>query len=442
MDLCFLSALEIIEKTKKGEISSVEVAKSFIDRIEKFENKIKAWAFFDKKFFMEKAQEKDDWRLSGKPLGPLHGLPVAIKDIFKTEDMPTQYGTAIRENYQSRDDAKVVSILRSAGAIIMGKTVTTELAYFDPGKTTNPNDYSRTPGGSSSGSAAAVASFMAPLAIGSQTNGSTIRPASYCGVVGYKPTYGLVSRDGVLRQSFLLDQVGVIARNVEDVALCSSVIIKKDLEDKSTISFPTEDFLNRVQAKPFFEPQLIFIATSKWKNLDDIAKKDFEKFLKKIDKQVTVYSNPSYFEKIFDYHKIIHETDMAYNFLSTYEKHKKKIGKKMLEAIERGLSYKAKDYAEAVDQMAIIYDTFKDAFHHYHAIITPATTGYAPKGLSYTGSPEFCTTWTYLGMPAITLPLIEGSGKLPLGVQLVGEKLDDVRLLQTANWLLKKNKTK
>ena len=442
MDLCFLSALEIIEKTKKGEISSLEVAKSFIDRIEKFESKIKAWAFFDKKFFLERAQEKDDWRLSGKPLGPLHGLPVAIKDIFKTEDMPTQYGTAIRENYQSRDDAKVVSILRSAGAIIMGKTVTTELAYFDPGKTTNPHDYSRTPGGSSSGSAAAVASFMAPLAIGSQTNGSTIRPASYCGVVGYKPTYGLVSRDGVLRQSFLLDQVGVIARNVEDVALCSSVIIKKDLEDKSTISFPTEDFLNRVQAKPFFEPQLIFIATSKWKNLDEDAKKDFEKFLKKIDKQVTVYSNPSYFEKIFDYHKIIHETDMAYNFLSTYEKHKKKIGKKMIEAIERGLSYKAKDYAEAVDQMAIIYDTFKEAFHHYHAIITPSTTGYPPKGLSYTGSPELCTTWTYLGMPAITLPLIEGSGKLPLGVQLVGEKLDDVRLLQTANWLLKKNKKK
>jgi Asp-tRNA(Asn)/Glu-tRNA(Gln) amidotransferase A subunit family amidase len=442
MDLCLLSALEIIEKTKKGEISSVEVAKSFIDRIEKFENKINAWAFFDKKFFLERAQEKDDWRLSGKPLGPLHGLPIAIKDIFKTEDMPTQYGTPIRENYQSRDDAKVVSILRSAGAIIMGKTVTTELAYFDPGKTTNPHDYSRTPGGSSSGSAAAVASFMAPLAIGSQTNGSTIRPASYCGVVGYKPTYGLVSRDGVLRQSFLLDQVGVIARNVEDVALCSSVIIKKDLEDKSTISFPTEDFLNRVQAKPFFEPQLIFIATSKWKNLDEDAKKDFEKFLKKIDKQVTVYSNPSYFEKIFDYHKIIHETDMAYNFLSTYEKHKKKIGKKMIEAIERGLSYKAKDYAEAVDQMAIIYDTFKEAFHHYHAIITPSTTGYPPKGLSYTGSPELCTTWTYLGMPAITLPLIEGSGKLPLGVQLVGEKLDDARLLQTANWLLKKNKTK
>lgn len=440
MDLCLLSALEIIEKTKKGEISSVEVAKSFIDRIEKFENKIKAWAFFDKKFFLEKAQEKDEWRLSGKPLGPLHGLPIAIKDIFKTEDMPTQYGTPIRENYQSRDDSKVVSILRSAGAIIMGKTVTTELAYFDPGKTTNPHDYSRTPGGSSSGSAAAVASFMAPIAIGSQTNGSTIRPASYCGVVGYKPTYGLVSRDGALAQSFLLDQVGVIARNVEDVALCSSVIIKKDLEDKSTISYPTEDFLTRVQAKPFFEPQLIFIATSKWKNLDDDAKKDFEKFLKKIDKQVTIYSNPSYFEKIFDYHKIIHETDMAYNFLSTYEKHKKKIGKKMIEAIERGLSYKAKDYAEAVDQMAIIYDTFKEAFHHYHAIITPATTGYAPKGLSYTGSPEFCTTWTYLGMPAITLPLIEGSAKLPLGVQLVGEKLDDTRLLQTANWLLKKIK--
>ena len=342
MDLCFLSALEIIEKTKKGEISSVEVAKSFIGRIEKFEKEIKAWAFFDKKLFIEKAKEKDDWRLSGKPLGSLHGLPIAIKDIFKTEDMPTQYGTAIRENYQSRDDAKVVSILRSAGAIIMGKTVTTELAYFDPGKTTNPQDYSRTPGGSSSGSAAAVASFMAPIAIGSQTNGSTIRPASYCGVVGFKPSYGLVSRTGALTQSFLLDQVGVISRTVEDAALCSSVIITKDLEDTSTVSFPSEDILNRVKAKPFFDPKFIFIATSKWKNLDEIAKKDFDRFLKKIAQHVTVYSNPTSFEKIFDYHKIIHETDMAYNFFSTYEKHKKKLGKNMVEAIERGLSYKAK----------------------------------------------------------------------------------------------------
>ena len=442
MDLCFHSALEIIDKIRRGEVSSVDVAKSFINRIEEFEKKIKAWAFFDKKLLLEKAKEKDDWRLSGKPLGPLHGLPIAIKDIFKTEDMPTQYGTPIRENYQSRDDAKVVSLLRSAGAIIMGKTVTTELAYFDPGKTTNPHDYSRTPGGSSSGSAAAVASFMAPLAIGSQTNGSTIRPASYCGVVGFKPTYGLISRTGVLTQSFLLDQVGIIARSVEDIALCTSVIIGKDLDDKSTISFPTEDFLNRAKTRPHFDPSFIFIATSKWKNLDQAAKKDFEKFLKKIDKQVTVYSNPSYFEKIFDYHKIIHESDMAYNFLSTYEKHKKKIGKKMIEAIERGLSYKAKDYAEAVDQISIIYDTFKDTFHHYHAIITPATTGYAPNGLSYTGSPEFCTTWTFLGMPAITLPLIEGSGKLPLGVQLVGERFDDIRLLQTANWLFTKIKKK
>ncbi len=442
MSLCFLSAKEIIEKTKKGEVSSVDVAKSFIERIENFEKDVKAWAFFDKKLFLERAEEKDKWRLSGKPLGPLHGLPIGIKDIFKTDDMPTQYGTSIRENYQSRDDSKVVSILRSAGAIIMGKTVTTELAYFDPGKTRNPHDYSRTPGGSSSGSAAAVASFMAPLAIGSQTNGSTIRPASYCGVVGYKPSYGLISRTGVLTQSYLLDQVGVIARSVEDVSLCSSVIIQKDLEDKSTVVFPTENFSERVESKPFFEPRFIFIKTSKWKNLEVTASKDFDKFLKKINKHVTVYSDPSYFEQIYEYHKVIHETDMAYNFLSTYEKHKKKIGKKMVEAIERGLSYKAKDYVEAVNNMDTIYGTFKDAFHHYHAIITPATTGYPPKGLTHTGSPEFCTIWTYLGMPALTLPLIEGSSKLPLGVQLVGEKYDDVRLLQTANWLFKNIKKK
>jgi Asp-tRNA(Asn)/Glu-tRNA(Gln) amidotransferase A subunit family amidase len=438
MKNCFLSAKQIIDKIKNSELSSVEVANSFIERIEEFEKKIHAWAFFDKKLFLEKSKEADDWRLSGKPLGPLHGLPVAIKDIFKTDDMPTGYGTPLKDGYRTRDEAEVVRLLKNAGAIIMGKTVTTELAYFDPGKTTNPHDYFRTPGGSSSGSAAAVASFMAPVAIGSQTNGSVIRPASYCGVIGYKPSYGLVSRSGALRLSFLLDQVGIFGRTIEDMGLVSKVIMQKDYKDKSTKIYPTENMETSVLKDHPFEPKFFFVETPKWKNLDSNSKKEFEKLRKKLQKNVVDFQDASFFEKVFDYQQIIMETDMAYNLSYFYSEHKNKIGKKLREAIERGKSYKSKDYAEAIDHMEVYYENISEMFNHFHAIITPATTGEAPKGLDYTGSPEFCTIWTYLGMPSISLPILNGSNKMPIGVQVVGEKFDDLRFLRSSNWLLKK----
>jgi Asp-tRNA(Asn)/Glu-tRNA(Gln) amidotransferase A subunit family amidase len=433
-----LSAKQLIDKVKKSELSSVEVANSFIERIEEFEKKVHAWAFFDKTSFLEKAKEADDWRLSGKPLGPLHGLPIAIKDIFKTDDMPTGYGTPIKEGQRSKNESEVVKLLKNAGAIIMGKTVTTELAYFDPGKTTNPNDYSRTPGGSSSGSAAAVASFMAPVAIGSQTNGSMIRPASYCGVIGYKPSYGLISRSGVLRLSFLLDQIGIFGRTIEDMGLISKIIMSKDPKDKSTRTYPTENMESSVLQDHPFDPKFVFVQTPKWKNLDDDSKKAFDKLRKKLEKNVVDFQDPSSFEKIFEYQQVIMETDMAHNLSYFYEAHKNKIGKKLREAIERGQSYKSKDYAEAVDNIETIYDNMSELFNHFHAIITPATTGEAPKSLAHTGSPEFCTIWTYLGMPSISLPILEGSNKMPIGVQVVGEKFDDVRFLRSANWLFKK----
>ena len=224
-----LSANALVEKLRSGEVSCVEVCKAYIDRVNKFEKEVKAWAYIDKKTIIEKAEEKDAYRKSGKPLGPLHGLPIGVKDIIGTEDMPTECGTELRKGVPESSDAEVVNLLKISGAIIMGKTVTTELAYFDPGKTTNPHDKTRTPGGSSSGSAAAVAAYMAPLAIGSQTKGSIIRPASYCGVVGYKPSFGLISRNGVLKQSSKLDHIGVFGKNVLDVALLSKSLIKKDL---------------------------------------------------------------------------------------------------------------------------------------------------------------------------------------------------------------------
>jgi len=213
-------------KIKNSELTSVELCEKYIERIDEFEKEVKAWAFFDKKILLEKAKEADDYRRSGKPIGFLHGIPVAVKDIIGTVEMPTECGTSIRKGKSYSQNAEIIDLLISEGAIVMGKTATSELAFLGPPKTTNPHDYSRTPGGSSSGSAASVASYMAPLSIGSQTGGSVIRPASYCGVVGYKPTYGLISRNGVLRTSQTLDHIGMFGRNVEDVALLAKALIK------------------------------------------------------------------------------------------------------------------------------------------------------------------------------------------------------------------------
>ena len=437
---CLLSALELSNLLSKGDITADELAKSYLKRIEKFEKDVKAWAFFDSNFVLKKASECDNLKNIGRPIGPLHGLPIAIKDIFGTDEMPTECGTILRKKRYSKGDSTVVSLLKSSGAYVMGKTVTTEFAYFDPGKTTNPHDYNRTPGGSSSGSAAAVASFMTPVAIGSQTNGSVIRPASYCGVLGYKPSYGLISRNGVLRQSFLLDHVGIFSRTVDDLAFISQEIIKRDTEDRSTVQFASGNFLNIAKEDPPFDPRFIFFKTDMWKNLDKETIKIFEKFIKEQGSNVEVHDTPSYFKDIIKYHKIIHETDMAYAFSDYYKNSKNKLGKELVKAIERGQNYKSRDYVEAVENRDYFYKIFSEVFNDYHGILTPASSGVAPKGLKSTGSPEFSTIWTFLGMPSISLPLLSGSNNLPLGVQLVGEKFDDARLMRTANWIMKKNK--
>ena len=234
-DILSLKVEELVSKIKDSQLTSVEICKKYIERINEFEKDVKAWVHLNKKLLLEKAAEADEHRRSGKPTGPLHGIPVAVKDIIGTLDMPTECGTVIRKGKSYSQNAEIIDLLLSAGAIVMGKTATSELAYLGPSKTTNPHDYTRTPGGSSSGSAASVASFMAPLSIGSQTGGSVIRPASYCGVVGYKPTYGLISRNGVLKTSEKLDHIGVFGRSVEDVALLAKVLIKKDNYDSATI---------------------------------------------------------------------------------------------------------------------------------------------------------------------------------------------------------------
>ena len=437
IDIFSLKAEELALKIKDAQLTSVEICEKYIERINKFEKDVKAWAHFDKKLLLEKAAEADEYRRSGKPLGPLHGVPVAVKDIVGTLDMPTECGTVIRKGKSYSQNAEIVDLLLAAGAIVMGKTATAELAYLGPPKTTNPHDHSRTPGGSSSGSAAAVASFMAPLSIGSQTGGSIIRPASYCGVVGYKPTYGLISRNGVLKTSEKLDHIGVFGRSVEDVALLSKVLIKKDNFDPATVYYSAENMLVETKKGPLFEPKFIFYKTDYWKNIEKKSREAFEYFIKSFKKNIEVFDNPSYFKDIHKYHQIMYETDLANNFGLYYKKYKKKLSKPMQDAIVKGNKHSAKEYAEALDFMKRSYESYEEVFEDYHGVLSPASPGVAPKSLKTTGSAEFNKVWSYLGTPCISLPLLQGDANMPLGVQLTGAKYDDHRFLGIANWLEK-----
>ena len=439
-EIISLSLEQLASKIRDAQLSSVDVCKAFIERIEKFDKEIKAWAHFDKKVLLEKAEEADEHRRSGKPLGSLHGVPVAVKDIIGTIDMPTECGTVIRKGKSYSQNAEIIDMLHSAGALVMGKTSTSELAFLGPSDTTNPHDNSRTPGGSSSGSAAAVASFMAPVSIGSQTGGSIIRPASYCGVVGYKPTYGLISRNGVLRTSYNLDHMGVFGRSVEDVAMLAKVLIKKDKYDPATIHYSADNFVEETKKGPLFEPKFIFYKTEHWKLIDKKSQGAFEYFIKSFPKNIEVFDTPSYFKDIHKYHQIIHETDLANNFSVYYKKYKKKLSKYMQDAIANGNKHSAKEYAEAIDFMKRSYESYQEVFEDYHGVLSPSSPGVAPKGLKSTGTAEFNKVWSYMGTPCISLPLLEGENNLPLGVQMIGDKYDDHRFLGVANWLEKECK--
>ncbi len=440
MPLSNLTAVNIVQSLKKGEFTCEELVTNYIDHINKYEKNVEAWEFFDETLILQQAKKLDQDHQSGKVHGDLHGVPVGIKDIFDTENMPTSDGTEIHKENPSWNDCTIVSKLKQAGAIIMGKTVTTELAYYSPGKTKNPHDPTRTPGGSSSGSAAAVASHMVPLAIGSQTNGSVIRPASYCGVVGYKPTKGLISRHLVLQISRALDQIGVFSNTLEDAALISEQLFGYDKQDPDTSLSAKPKLLDATKQKPPLEPIFAYIKLPFMDELDEDAKKGFEEIKDELKGKIDEIELPEGFVDIPEWHKVIMESDMARSFSAEYTKSKHKLSNNIIEAIERGMKYTAVEYNNALSKIDAANIYFKQFFYDYDAILTPSASGEAPKGLKSTGNPIFCTIWTFCGMPCISLPLLKGRNGLPIGVQLVSSLFDDERLFRNASWLTKKIK--
>jgi len=433
--LNWLSACDAARAIRDGAMSSEELVSACLARIRELEPQVLAWQFLDPEHALAQARSRDQDRREGRAIGPLHGVPVGIKDILDTADMPTEDGTVLHAGRTPEHDATAVAMLRAAGAVILGKTVTTECAYFHPGKTRNPHNPEHTPGGSSSGSAAAVAAGMVPLALGSQTNGSTIRPAAFCGVFGFKPTHGLIPRGGMMRLSRALDHVGLFARTLEDLALLAEPLVGQDDRDPDTRLRARIPFRDVARQEPPLPPMLAFIKTPAWERAEEGTREAFAELLDAIGDRVVEVELPESARAAFEWHRTIMDAEMAANLDLEWEKGRERLSEALRSLLERGRQVSALDYQRALARVPVLNDGFSEIFERCDAILTPAAPGAAPKGLGSTGDPAFCTLWTLCGMPALSLPLLQGAGGLPLGVQLVGAREHDARLLRTANWL-------
>jgi Asp-tRNA(Asn)/Glu-tRNA(Gln) amidotransferase A subunit family amidase len=430
-----LSANAALNAIRSGDLTSEALVAACLERIQALEPQVKAWAFLDPAHAMAQARAADAAIREGKGLGALHGLPVGIKDVIDSADMPTEGGSALFKDYRPRNDASCVSALRSAGAVIMGKTVTTELASSTPGPTCNPRNLAHTPGGSSSGSAAAVACGMVPLALGTQTAGSVIRPASFCGIFGFKPTLGLISRHGVILQSHTLDTIGVYGRTVGDLALIADAIGVHDPQDPVSIRAARVRLAEIAASDPPLAPIFAFVRTPSWDRMTEIAREAFGELVAELGARVEEIDMPSLAQAI-ECHRIVQSAENAGYYGIFRERAPELLSEGLSERLKSGASIAAQDYIRAVNMREPLYASLDEVLTQYSAILTPASLGPAPKGLASTGDPAMNGLWTFLGVPCVTLPLLEAEG-LPIGVQLVGRRGDDGRLLRSARWLVR-----
>jgi Asp-tRNA(Asn)/Glu-tRNA(Gln) amidotransferase A subunit family amidase len=436
-DLHLLGAVEAARIIREGIITSVDLVEACLARIREVDGDVQAWTFLDPEYALAQARAADELRMSGQPIGALHGVPVGLKDIIDTADMPTENGSVLHAGRMPSRDASVVSLLRGAGAIILGKTVTTEFATRTPGKTRNPHNSGHTPGGSSSGSAAAVAAGMVPLALGSQTTGSTIRPASYCGVFGLKPTHGLIPRHGMFPLSRSLDHVGLFARSVEDIALLLEELAAHDERDPDSRPRARVPYRSVAADEPPLPPMFAFVKTSLWDRVDADAREAFAELVSRLGDLVEELDLTTPLEEVLEWQRAVGGTEIAINLRREWDHGRDKLSPALRQRIADGRDVRAMDYLRALGRIPELNASFTELFEQrYDAIVTPAAFGTAPKGLESTGDPALCALWTLCGMPALSVPLMQGANGLPLGVQLVGARHRDGRLLRTARWLV------
>jgi len=423
-----LSATRLAKMITDGEATSEVVTRSFIDAIHAHERQVQAFVWFDADRALGIARELDRLQANGARRGPLHGVPVAIKDLIDTADMPTGYGSPIYASHRPPADAAVVALLANAGAFAMGKTVTAELATFTPGSTRNPHNLAHTPGGSSSGSAAAIAAHFAPLALGTQTAGSVIRPASYCGVAAYKPSARLIPRAGVKPISDTLDEVGVFAQNIADLALAASVLALKpawlDLPAQylASASVPTITVTGTPQAQ---------LASP---SLRDALERAAQKLLHHGARH-TELTWPRVFDGLFEAQRVVQVYETARALGPEFNYRRDKLSKRLVDMIEEGRAIRAIDYLEALQLGRACAAAIDSLFGAADVVLTFGAPGEAPKGLGSTGDPLFNRPWQLLGCPSLNIPCGVGEAGLPIGIQVVARPGDDAKLLAVGAWI-------
>ena len=431
-----LSAAEAIRQMRAGEITCEALVTACLERINEVDGDVQAWAHLDRDYALEQARQRDAARQSGRPCGPLHGVPVGVKDIFDTRGAAhgkwhrPRFGPATDGGLQGRQPAW------RGRRRHHGQDGDDGTRRLRPGKDAQPPQHGAHAGGSSSGSAAAVAAGMVPLAVGTQTNGSVIRPAAYCGIVGFKPSHGMISRHGILALSRWLDTVGTMARNVEDAALIADVLAAYDDRDPDMTIGGRARLAETAAEDPPLTPMLAFVKSPVWDQTEEATREAFAELAEFLGEGCDDVTLPEPFERAVEWHRAIMYADLAKSFAAYFERGKDRLSRRLREMIEEGRKVLAVDYNRAVDWREVLNSGLDQVFERYDAVITPATTGEAPAGLDSTGDPVFCTLWTYCGTPTVTLPLMAGPGGLPLGVQLVGRRGDDARLLRTARWLV------
>lgn len=418
MPLHELTATEIVRLIGSGALTAEAATVACLERISERESAVQAWEYIDRDYALRQARELDC-----RPVrGPLHGVPIGIKDIIATADMPTAYGSSIYSRHRPAWDAACVTAIRAAGGVIFGKTVTTEFASSRAGKTVHPKDSARTPGGSSSGSAASVADCMLPLAVGTQTGGSVVRPASFCGIVGYKPTFGWIDRHGVKPLSESLDTIGVMTRSIDDAARMVAVMAGRpallDLKEagRPRIAVWNCDALDQA------EPSMLACMR---RAIDNLAQRGAV---------FVECKEPISTADLDKAHHVIEYVEMGRALAFELQRYPDQLSPALRERIEAGQSYTAETYDEMKQVARQCRRAIRSLFSEFDAIIFPSALGEAPVGHQSTGNALFNRFWTALHGPVITIPAGTGAAGMPLGIQLIGAFGDDLRLLSLARW--------
>jgi Asp-tRNA(Asn)/Glu-tRNA(Gln) amidotransferase A subunit family amidase len=418
-----LTATQITRAIAAGETTCEAVVRDCLERIETRENDIHAWAALDPELALRQAKALDRTSAPTRDQ-PLYGLPVGVKDIIDTADLPTEMGSPIYRGHRPQADAACVTLVRAAGAVVLGKTVTCEFAGMTPGPTTNPHNIAHTPGGSSSGSGAAVSDFMVPVAFGTQTGGSVLRPASYCGVFGFKPTFGAFNRKGVYPAAESLDTLGLIARSLDDIELVSAVLELRPPSQPQS------------RARP---PRIGLCHTPLWKSaqaetvaaVDDAAIR-----LAKAGAQIRIVALPAEFSGLRDAaRETINNYERAAAMAHEWTTNRELISQRLRKRIELGRVMAHEDYVAAMRLAESCRARLPSVFEHVDVLLAPCVNGEAPRGLDETGDPGFQAIWTVLHVPTLSMPTHRGPNGLPVGIQLIAPRHDDRRLFACAHWI-------